>query len=265
MIPKIIHYCWFGGAPLPEFAQKCIASWKKNCPDYRIKEWNESNFDVSFCDFAKEAYESKKWAFLSDCARLYIIYHEGGIYLDTDVELIRPLDEFLDNKAFLGEETTGAVATGIGFGAEAKNPIIGELIQEYFGRHFKLQDGMLDMEPCPKKNTEPLLKYGYQYSGKDIWRIPDVTVYPPEYFCPLNYETQKLKITRNTVSIHHFVATWHTPLEKVIIKIERCDFRKHPIEYRFRRCVSFPLRVVNKIQKLGLLNTIKFVIRKVKG
>lgn len=168
MIPKIIHYCWFGENPLPELAQKCIASWEKYCPDYEIKEWNENNFDLNGCAFVKEAYEAKKWAFVSDFARLKIIYEEGGIYLDTDVEILKSFDTLLGNKCFLGEETSGFVATGLGFGAEKYNPIIKELLEMYIGKHFKLEDGLFDMMPCHRKNTEPLHKYGYKFSGTKI-------------------------------------------------------------------------------------------------
>ena len=118
MIPKKIHYCWFGGNPLPELAIKCLESWKKYCPDYEIIEWNETNFNLDSCEYVREAYQAKKWAFVSDYARLKVVYDNGGIYLDTDVELIKSLDRLLKNKSFFGTETTGVVATGLGFGAE---------------------------------------------------------------------------------------------------------------------------------------------------
>ena len=117
MIPKIIHYCWFGSNPLSETAQECIASWRKYCPDYEIKEWNENNFDLNCCNFVKEAYEAKKWAFVRDVARLKIIYEEGEIYLDTDVQVVKSFDDLLNNQCFLGEETSGCIKTGLGFGA----------------------------------------------------------------------------------------------------------------------------------------------------
>ena len=121
MLPKKIHYCWFGGNELPDLAIKCIESWKKYCPDYEIIEWNETNFDLECCDFVKEAYKAKKWAFVSDYARLKVVYDNGGIYLDTDVELVKSLDILLQEKCYFGEETTGYVATGLGFGAENGN------------------------------------------------------------------------------------------------------------------------------------------------
>ena len=259
MIPKIIHYCWFGGSPLPDLAKKCIASWKKYCPDYEIKEWNESNFDLKGCDFVREAYEAKKWAFVSDFARLKIVYEEGGIYLDTDVEMLKTFDALLDDKCFLGEETTGFVATGLGFGAEKHNPIIQELLEMYIGKHFKLGDGSYDILPCPRKNTEPLYRHGYKFSGTKIWSMEDIVVYPPEFFCPLNYETGELCITDKTFSVHLYNASWRTWLDSLIVTIERCDKEKHPISYRFRRVVSFPFRIINKIRKIGVHRTLQVI------
>lgn len=259
MIPKVIHYCWFGGKPLPELEKDCIASWRKFCPDYEIKEWNESNFDLECCDFVKEAYAAKKWAFLSDCARLLIIYKEGGIYLDTDVKLMKSLDSMLNLKCFLGEETSGYVNTGIGFGAEKHSAIIYELLKEYYGKNFLLNNGTYDMTPCPQKNTVPLQKMGYRFSGKDIWQINEVTIYPPEYFCPLNYKTGAVNITENTISIHLFNASWHSAIDKIIYKIECCDSIRHPNKYKFKRCISFPLRVINKVKKNGIRKTILLI------
>ena len=260
MIPKVIHYCWFGGKPLTEWAKACIASWKKYCPDYEIKEWNETNFDLNCCDFIREAYEAKKWAFLSDCARLYIIYSEGGIYLDTDVELINSLDGILNNRCFLAAETSGYINTGLGFGAEKNNPIIGKLLREYSNTHFfNVENGTYDVIPCPSKNTKPLLELGYKFSQTCVWSTKEVTVYPPEYFCPLDYETGILKKTSKTISIHLYNASWHNKLEKIIIKIESCDIEKHPLNYKIRRAISFPLRIVNKVYNTGISNTIKFI------
>lgn len=264
MIPKIIHYCWFGGNPLPDLAQKCIASWKKYCPDYEIKEWNELNFDVNCCAFVKEAYAARKWAFVSDYARLKIIYDHGGIYLDTDVELIKGFNPFLDNKCFLGEETLGGINTGLGFGAEKANLIVGEMLDMYERKHFKLEDGSYDMTPCPEINTEPLRKYGYVFSGKKIWKDENVVIYPPEYFCPINYVTGEKNITNNTYSIHLYNASWHTWIEAAISAIERGNFEKNSLEYKFRRTVSLPFRVINKIYYKGLKNAWICVTKKVK-
>ena len=125
-IPKVIHYCWFGKGEMPKLAKKCIRSWKKYCPDYEIICWNEDNFDLSQNRYMREAYEAGKWAFVSDFARLKIIYENGGIYLDTDVEIIKPIDDLTVNRGFMGFDEKGIVATGLGFGAEKGNEIIGE-------------------------------------------------------------------------------------------------------------------------------------------
>ena len=152
MIPRTIHYCWFGPEPLPKRVKKCIRSWEKLCPDYQIVRWNEQNFDIHYNQFTKDAYEAGKWAFVSDVARLYIIYHHGGIYLDTDVELLKPLDSFLAQKAFMGVEYNGLIATGLGFGAEKHVEVIKELLDEYDRVRF---DASRPVD-CPKLTTEYL-------------------------------------------------------------------------------------------------------------
>ena len=214
MIPKTIHYCWFGGNALPEIALKCIESWRRYCPDYEIIEWNESNYDVNKHPYIKEAYDAKKWAFVSDFARLDIIYNNGGIYLDTDVEVIRLIDEMLNNNCFLAAETTGFVNTGLGFGAVKNSVIVKKLLDEYENAHFRLSSGVYDSIPCPRRNTEPLFKMGYRYSEYDMWIGEGVVVFPPEFFCPINYDTKQLKITDKTVSIHHYSGLWISKEER---------------------------------------------------
>ena len=150
MIEKKINYCWFGGNPKSEIIQKCIESWKKYCPDYEIIEWNESNFDINICEYTKEAYKNKKWAFVSDFARLWIIYNNGGIYLDTDVELFSPLDELLKYDAWFASEDIRSVNTGMGFGAERNNVLLKNMLDDYYNRIF-------DMTPCTILNTQILL------------------------------------------------------------------------------------------------------------
>ena len=238
MIPKKIHYCWFGKNPLPEFVIKCIESWKKYCPDYEIIEWNEYNFDLNSCDYIKEAYQAKKWAFVSDYARLKIVYDNGGIYLDTDVELIKSLDELLVNRSFFGAETTGFVATGLGFGAEKNNKFVKMMLNEYEGVHFYIKKGIYDLTPCPRRNTSPLLKYGYQFSNENIWEIEGCKVYPPEFFSPINYKTKEINITDKTYSIHHYTATWISDEEKKLyIKLAEIEENNNRI-FAFFICQS---------------------------
>ena len=161
-IPKIIHYCWFGGNPLPELAQKCIASWKKYCPEYEIREWNESNFDLNCCDYVREAYEAKKWAFVSDYARFWILYHKGGIYFDTDVEIIKPLNEILKQGAFLGCETLYTVAPGLGMAANPGLVIYKEMLDFYEKRHFRNQNGAIDTTTIVTYTTQILMQHGWK-------------------------------------------------------------------------------------------------------
>lgn len=152
-IPKIIHYCWFGNNKKPECILKCIESWKKFCPDYEIKEWNESNFDVNMFNYTKEAYEVKKWAFVSDVARLWIIYEYGGIYMDTDVEILNNIDYLLNNECFLFFQSERHIATGLGFGAVKNNKIIKAMLDDYNSKHFLIDTGKFDTTACPILNT----------------------------------------------------------------------------------------------------------------
>lgn len=162
MIPKKIHYCWFGGNPKSEIIEKCIASWKKHCPDWEIKEWNESNYDVNAHPYTKEAYEAKKWAFVSDVARLEIIYREGGLYMDTDVELLAPLDFVKDCDALFAFETNLNIATGLGFAAVQGHPSVQEMLSCYANKHF-IVNGKPDLSPCPAKNTDALRNQYLQF------------------------------------------------------------------------------------------------------
>jgi len=155
-IPKVIHYCWFGGNEKSKLIKKCIDSWKKYCPDYEIKEWNESNFDIEINNYVKEAYEAKKWAFVSDYARLWIVYNYGGIYLDTDVELIKSLDNLLNYKAYFGSEDGKLINTGLGFGAIKDNEFVKKIKDDYEYIHFIKDDGTYDITPCPKRNTDSI-------------------------------------------------------------------------------------------------------------
>lgn len=203
MIPKKIHYCWFGRGEKPKLAKKCIESWKKFCPDYEIIEWNEDNFDINQNEYTKYCYDNKKFAFLSDYARLMVVYKEGGIYFDTDVEVIKSFDALLNNKAFVGFETDEYVNTGVGFGAEKNNPVIEQMLREY----DKLSDGKSGTIGCPILNTEALKKSGLKLNGQ-TQSLKDVTVYSAEYFNPYDAPTGRLSKSENTYSIHWYAASW---------------------------------------------------------
>lgn len=212
-IPKIIHYCWFGGNPLPESAAACMESWKRFCPDYEIRRWDEGNFDYTRLRYTREAYEQKKWAFVTDVARLEILSRQGGIYLDTDVELLKPLDELLEHRAFMGFEGGRQVNTGLGFGAEPGHPMILGNLQMYEDMEFVREDGSLNCLPCPAITTMYLESQGLVREDR-LQTVGELTVYPSEYFCPQLLEGGRAETTDNTVSIHHFAATWMSPRER---------------------------------------------------
>ncbi|MEG1947704.1 MAG: glycosyltransferase [Lachnospiraceae bacterium] len=217
MIPRKIHYCWFGNSPLPEKDQKCIESWKKYCPDYEIVEWNEQNYDINQCIYMKEAYHNRKWGFVPDYARYDIIYREGGIYLDTDVEIIRNIDELLKYEGFMGFESDKYVAAGLGFGAEAGNKVLKEMRDAYHQISFVREDGSLNLKPSPQYTTESLQKMGLRADGSSQ-QINGMKIFSSEYLAPLCYANNKLKITKNTYSIHWYHASWYGEEERRIMQ-----------------------------------------------
>lgn len=224
MIPKVIHYCWFGGNPLPNIAVKCINSWKKYFPDYEIIEWNESNFDLFSCDYCREAYDAKKWAFVSDYARFKILYEHGGVYFDTDVEVIKSMDDIIQKGAFIGRERIAnafPVNAGLGLAAEPKMPIIKEIVEHYEQAHFEQVE---KMETVVEKVTNILRKYGLSNEQKyEI--IEGMQIYPSDYFCPYDYNVGELNITDNSRSIHWYDASWFDNKMKkrrdVCVKIQK--------------------------------------------
>lgn len=210
MIPKIIHYCWFGGNPLPKSAQKCIRSWKKYFPDYEIKEWNEQNFDVNSILYTQQAYERKKYAFVSDYARFQILHQYGGLYFDTDVEVIKPMEDLLTKGAFMGiEKDTDkvGVAAGLGLAAEPNMPIYQEIVDHYHQVPFVDENGNQIPGTVVKHVTDVLIQKGFVLKD-EIQHVADIWIYPNEYFNPLEDATGKLTITPNTRSIHWYSKTW---------------------------------------------------------
>ena len=189
MIPKVIHYCWFGKKELPTQYKEYMKSWKKYCPDFHIVQWNEDNFDINSNQYCRQAYDSKQWAFVSDFARLKIIYENGGIYLDTDVELVKTIDDLLTNKAFIGFQNAYEVNTGLGFGAEQHNEAVKEMLSLYEHRKFISINGEYNKIPCPATNTVALMNCGLKIGSsgsQDIQYLTDITVYPEVYFNPMN-------------------------------------------------------------------------------
>lgn len=219
-MPKKIHYCWFGKNPLPKSVLKCIESWKRCCPDYEIIQWNETNFDVNAIRYTKEAYAKKQWAFVSDYARVKVIYENGGIYLDTDVELIKSLDSLLEYEGFMGFQNSSTVATGLGFGAVAGHPVICSLLDDYLEIPFLKEDGTMDLTPCPDRNTKCLERLGVRTDGTRQ-EIQGIQIFPAEYFSPMDWRTGKIRKTANTYSIHHYQASWLSKEELRWMKIQQ--------------------------------------------
>lgn len=212
MIPKVIHYCWFGGNDMPAIAARCIESWKKYCPDYEIVEWNENNFDISSAPiYVQQAYSAKKWAFVTDYVRLDVIYQHGGIYLDTDVELIKCLDPLLTYNGYFGYESYDGnlrINTGLGFGAIPELQILKDLMDDYTECRFLTEDGGYDLMPCPQRNAPIFAKYGAAGDRKKQLLDDNVLILPKEYLCPLDYQTGRKNVTEDTLSIHWFSASW---------------------------------------------------------
>lgn len=268
-IPKVIHYCWFGRGEKPELANKCIDSWKKIMPDYEIKEWNEDNFDISFNKYVEQAYNAKKFAFVSDVARLYIVYNNGGIYLDVDVEVLKSFDELLNYDSFFGFENNDYVNTGVGFGASKKNPIIKDMLDCYKDINFVLDDKTFDLTTCPVRNTSVLKKHGLKKGNKNQILDDNSAIFASEYFCPKDYYTGNISVTDNTYSIHHFNASWHTKKEHKLFMKHQKYLQKYGVELgeekynRFIsrkkilrvlllpvRCILHPIKAFKKIKNI---------------
>ncbi len=224
MIPKIIHYCWFGGNPKPELAKNCINSWKKYCKDYEIKEWNEDNFDIPEAPlYVRQAYEAKKWAFVSDYVRLWAMIKYGGIYMDTDMEVIKPIDKFLENEAFGGFESTTTISTAI-MACKKDYSLFKVLLSEYDNIPFVRDDGSFDETTNVKRITNCCKKYGFVPDGK-YQVVNGFALYPKEYFCPKSPDLQSCKITRKTYTIHHYMGSWISDEDKE-------KYKKHVLEIK---------------------------------
>lgn len=206
MIPKKIHYCWFGGKELPELAKKCIASWQKYCPDYEIIRWDESNFDLDQIPYTRWCYDNRKWAFLSDYVRLTVVAEHGGLYFDTDVELVRKPDELLKFEAFYGFENSSIVNTGQGFGAQAHHPTLEAMCQQYLALETST-DGAFPLQACPALNTAALVPLGLILNGKRQ-NVAGAEILPVDYLNPYDDATGKLHRTKNTIGIHWYSKSW---------------------------------------------------------
>ena len=243
-IPKIIHYCWFGRNPKPASVLRCIASWKKYCPDYEIREWTEDSFDVNGNQYCREAYEAKKWAFATDYARLWIIYHEGGIYLDTDVELVRPLDPLLEHECFIGRQQGFQVNTGAGFGAVKGHPLVKRMMDDYEDIPFIKENGEMDLWTCPHRNSQWLFENGLR-KDDSYQEIAGAAIYPIEFFSPKDVYSRVIHKTHHTYSIHHCDASWN-PKESKTEHIRRYWYCKAA------NCFDWIVHMPNRCLKLTL-------------
>lgn len=218
MIPKIIHYCWFGRNPLPQSAKECIASWKKFLPDYEIKEWNEDNFDVNITTYTSEAYKARKFAFVSDYARFWILYNYGGLYFDTDVEILKPLDDIIQRGGFMGiekiegstfdnfKDDTVLVNPGLGLGVEKGHSLYKEVLDIYNRKHHIGWNGR--HTGTVVTTTTNILLTKIKLEKDKISEVDGIFIYPDEYFDPMSFYTKKIKITENTRTIHKYATTW---------------------------------------------------------
>lgn len=261
MIPKIIHYCWFGGNPLTDDVKNYINTWKKFLPDYEIKEWNESNFDITENSFAAEAYKNKKWAFVADYARLKILEEYGGIYLDTDVEVLKSMDPLLKYQGFCGFQDDESLCTAV-LACEPHFDLFKYWLDFYSSKQYGL---MGDEEPNVSEFTQLCQKYGLKLDNQRQ-TVKDLEVFPTEYFSPKDFKTGILKVTPNTYTIHHFNASWFNSREKELYRREAIFIRKFGKKngHRLSFIVNLPLRLTNAISKRGIWGETKFFFAKLK-
>ena len=225
LIPPVIHYCWFGGKEIPDLYKRCIESWHKYCPDYEMREWNETNCDISETTYTKQAYEVEKYGFVPDYFRLKIIYENGGIYLDMDVEVLKNLDDLRYNHAFCGMQFPGEVAFGLGFGAEKGCEVIHYLMQRYRNMNFINIDGSMNETVSPVFQTQDLFQLGLQY-GNYLQSVNGLTVYPVEVLSPKSVVTHELDISKYSYTIHHYDGSWVSGERLKCIKIREENVKK---------------------------------------
>lgn len=221
-IPHIIHYCWFGNRPLPGLAKRCMRSWERLLPGFELRRWDETNFDIDSISYARKAYDMGKYAFVSDCARMHALYEYGGIYLDTDVELIAPVGDLLNKGAFMASELTPTSASdinnirvnpGLGFAVPPRHPLIGEILRKYETMKFDNPGGKANPETIVSVTTDILRAHGLA-NIPGIQHIAGIDIYPSNYFCPVSIVDGKKRITPSTRAIHHFQQSWQSPFRK---------------------------------------------------
>lgn len=225
-IPRKIHYCWFGGQPLSDDAKSMIATWRRYCPDYEIIEWNESNFNINENDYVREAYEAKKWAFVTDYVRLKVLYEQGGFYMDTDVEVVKSLDSLRVYDVVSGYESQTCIATGT-IGACRDNEWIGMLLRDYSTRHFILSDGTYDMTTNVVVISHLTAEYyNFKLDGMRKEFGENMILLPFDYLCAKSYLTGEVIRTDNTYTIHHFKGSWLSDDQKRQVELYRKYYEK---------------------------------------
>lgn len=221
LIPRIIHYCWFGKGEKPAIVKKCIASWKEKLPEYQIIEWNEDNVTISQNKYMREAYAEKKYAFVSDAVRVKALYEMGGFYLDTDVEVFKSFDELLNERCILGFEEGDYVATSF-MAAEPQHELIKEFYDLYTNISFYKKNGEINTYTNVKKLTDLLEKRGLLKNGQYQKIKGDIAVYPKEFFSPYDYVNCIYEYTENSFCVHHFYVSWMPVHTRVKKKIKSC-------------------------------------------
>lgn len=254
MIPKIIHYCWFGGNPLPPLAEKCMESWKKFCPDYEIIKWSEDNFDIESAPrYVRQAYKEKKWAFVSDYVRLYAVVKYGGIYMDTDVEVLKSLDSFLKHRAFSGFEDEERIPTGI-MACEKDFPLFDEFLHYYDNAGFYNSDGEISYITNVTVITGICSGKGFRPNNR-FQEIEGFAIYPKHVFCPISFETGKLKKKKDTVTIHWFAGSW---MSDELKKQHEASAKKKKRDY----LIHTPNRILMKILGNNRYERLKAILKK---
>lgn len=273
---KTVHYCWFGGGPLGDRELECIASWERYLPDWKIVQWNETNFDVNQCAYVREAYEAGKWAFVSDYARFFILYRYGGLYFDTDVELVKPIDDLIDGGPFMGFEfdvpssgeeeyiealksvavSAPTVNPGLGMYATPHLDVYGDILRSYERDHFRKADGTDNQSTVVERVTSILFDKGLNNSQVGIQKIAGITIYPSEFFNPKDYFTGIVSVTGNTRSIHHFSMSWHSKRDQFEYKVAT-RLRARGIKHGVARKVAALVRVARYLDLSRLQRWIK--------
>lgn len=253
MIPKIIHYCWFGGNPLPPLAKKCLDSWRRYCPDYEIIKWSEDNFDIETAPlYVRQAYKEKKWAFVSDYVRLYAMITYGGIYMDTDVELLKSLDPFLIHHAFSGQEDGKRICTCI-LACEKGFLLFNEFLHYYDDANFYNEEGEISYVTNVAVITSICESKGFCPDNR-FQEVEEFAIYPAHIFCPISYETGKLEKKRDTAAIHWFAGSWLTEAQK-----KQHENRKKAIKKDY--LIHAPNRIVRRILGDALYERLKTIVK----